>query len=120
MYLEQLSEMSAARQALVSISFGDLMYLEHSTKTDTASTATSFNLLWRSNVFGTSESFITLFIEFVSISFGDLMYLEPKFDTSYASPELVSISFGDLMYLEHRICVVVRSRLRSFQSPLEI
>ena len=55
----------------------------------------SFNLLWRSNVFGTH-----------CLCFGKL-------------ESLVSISFGDLMYLEHEI-VPETVDLIQFQSPLEI
>ena len=60
-----------------------------------------FNLLWRSNVFGTfnlPEYEPKTWL--VSISFGDLMYLEhfPEYLNQYR--DNVSISFGDLMYLE--------------------
>mgnify|MGYP006902065853 CR=1 FL=1 len=59
--------------------------------------ATRFNLLWRSNVFGT----LTIDVFDEDISF------------------FVSISFGDLMYLE-RYRKIARHNWLKFQSPLEI
>ena len=90
------------------------MYLEPAIGIDLFPDTHCFNLLWRSNVFGTSELFISLFIEFVSISFGDLMYLEHAIELILTDRTIVSISFGDLMYLERAISDSVTSDDSSF------
>ena len=77
------------------------MYLELNQAACVSIIQSGFNLLWRSNVFGT---FVIISwsgrLEYVSISFGDLMYLERAVRLVAVNPALVSISFGDLMYLE--------------------
>ena len=80
------------------------MYLEQFISKTFNPTIPSFNLLWRSNVFGTLVKQLEQEEALVSISFGDLMYLElvQPLDRLWGSSASVSISFGDLMYLEHR------------------
>ena len=82
MYLEHNLAWKQVNKWLVSISFGDLMYLEH---------------VYRS---------IKEYARLVSISFGDLMYLELRTgNPQLRSKAAVSISFGDLMYLEPKMRV---------------
>ena len=56
MYLEHMYEWVIGVVARVSISFGDLMYLELVSRTCPVNQRSHrFNLLWRSNVFGTTR-----------------------------------------------------------------
>jgi len=56
------------------------MSLEHGLNQATLTHTQRFNLLWRSNVVGTSDRWDEFLINLrkVSISFGDLMSLEPQ------------------------------------------
>ena len=103
------------------------MYLELVTaKTEEPVTDDGFNLLWRSNVFGTrSPQNLGARSRFwVSISFGDLMYLEQGANLEGADVTGTLLECFNLLW---RSNVFGTHRLnprywedRLFQSPLEI
>ena len=91
MSLEQTSRMIVSGKIAVSISFGDLMSLELLGQSVPQAAQARFNLLWRSNVIGTLSKILIAWTVLVSISFGDLMSLEPDIEKSL---DIIGASFN--------------------------